>query len=58
MYEPGGHLGHVTGHAYIYSQTPTPAFVGPVIINFHSGLNYLFAIKNIHSISILFWTGN
>ena len=27
---------------------PTPAFVGPVIINFHIGLNYLFDIKNSH----------
>ena len=33
---------------YFYSQTPTPAFVGPVIINFHTDLNYLFDIKNIH----------
>ena len=26
---------------YFYSQTPNPAFEGPMIINFHTGLNYL-----------------
>ena len=36
---------------YFYSQTPNPAFVGPVIINFHTDLNYLFDSKNIHSIT-------
>ena len=32
-------------------KTPTPAFVGPVIINFHTGLNSLFDIKNIYAIT-------
>ena len=36
---------------YFYSQTPNPVFVGPVIINFHTDLKYLFDIKNIHSIT-------
>ena len=36
---------------YFYSQTPIPALAGPVILNFHTGLYYLFDIKNIHSIT-------
>ena len=36
---------------YFHSQTPTPAFVEPVIINFYTDLNYLFDIKSIHSIT-------
>ena len=38
-------------YIYFYSQTPTAAFVGPVIIDFHNDLNYLFDIINIHSIT-------